>query len=485
LYPKARLKDKSMQKFKQGFKKVISDRIIQMPEDSVHQICCQLKQAVDCLEGSFEEEWPADPLHPINQETAASTRAILRLQLSLDKIFSVYTTKRVIDFLKRSKVDFTLLLYLQLPESLRKKSELISYLETICKNMKVNYKTSHFYNTVWNCFTNDGIAAITPDKFITANKKDEILAEYERVKKSWGKHSPLFLQTYSTKDGNFTNHLYHITRTVPDGILRLIDILKAGEFVANGRVYEACGAFEHVISPHTLTCQIYDCEILSSAFETKTTEEIKEMVQCFPQCITSIMIEKDFINVEDIITFAVKDRTRKVDETTIKISYHFIPNICAPKHMHRDVMDICLMNHKIKIDEAVTSIKQTGILPECQLSNDINDSLIALDYSAIKSNGFTTAFSRKKKNDPYSRMVYAEQVCAGATIQRFECFKDPQDLHSTNITEKERLMMLYLQLFTSPKIEMMCYTEDAMKTLKKKVRSIYYNFSKNLALSRI
>jgi hypothetical protein len=444
---------------------------------NVAEIVYHLRQAADCLEGAFEEQWPSDPMHPINQAIIASSCAIGRTDKMLDRQLSYQTTTKVIHFLKESKVDYTLLLYLQLPESLRKKSELISYLETLCCQMKVDFKSRNFYDCVWRSFENEGIVSITPEKFVIANKKEDVLLEYEKIKKSWGKHSPLFLQTYSTKDGNFTNHLYHITRTVPDGILRLLDILRAGEFVANGKVYAACGAFEHVISPSTLTCQIYDCEILSSVFdEKKTTEEIKEMVQCFPQCLSSIMISEDLVNFEDIITFVVKDRTRRIDDDTVKISYHFIPNICAPKSMHRDAMEVCLRECKGRIDEAVAGIKNTGILPEGLLTDGISDSLLALDYSAIKSNGFTTAFSRKKKSDPFSLLIYAEEVCAGTAIKRDECLKQPQDLQSTNLTDRERLMLIYAQLFTPPKHEMLCYTDEAMCSLNEKVFFIFLFF---------
>jgi hypothetical protein len=383
---------------------------------------------------------------------------VQQIKTLLDTLIARKNAIKVINFLKESKVDYTLLLFLQLPESQRGTSELISYMETICNRMGADLSRL-FYQQVWGYFEKEGITIISPDKYITANKKDEILAEYEKVKKSWGKHNPLFLQTYSTDDGKFTNHLYHITRTAQDGILRLLDILKTGDFAVNSRMYKACGAFEHIIGPQTLTCQIFDCEIMSNVFEKKTVGEITEMVERFPQCITSLMILEDLINIEDIITFAVKCRTRKIKDA-VKISYHFVPNICAPKATHRAAMEICLRGCKSRIDEANAQIKSTGILPETLLLGDISDSILVLDVGAIKSNGFTTAFSRKKPSDPFSRLVYTEKVCAGATIGRDECPMDPQDLHSPNISDAARLMLIYTQLFTTPKCEMTCYAME-------------------------
>jgi hypothetical protein len=405
----------------------------------------------------------------IDNVDSAITQAMkltIRIHNLIEKLYVKQGATRVISLLKDQKVDYTLLLYLQLPESLKKSSELLSYLDSICADMKIDTSSSYFYKCIWNHFESEGVSQVTPDKYITSSKKSMAIEDYDKVKKSWGSHNPLFIQTYSTRDGKFTDHLYHITRTVQDGIIRLLDILKSGVFMVNGKAYDACGAFEHVISPSTLTCQIYDCEIMSTALgDMKSLEEIKEMMLCFPQCICKTMIEKDLISIEDIVTFVVKDRTRQVGEDKYKVSNHFIGNICAPKWIHRLATDICLAQWKERIDEADLAIKNTGLLPASFITNGINDSMITLDYSAIKSNGFTTAFSRKTPRDPFPRMVFADEICAGEVYERHECLKDPHDLHSSNLTDDQRRMLIYTQLFTAPKHEMLCYTEDAMLSM--------------------
>ena len=391
----------------------------------------------------------------------------------------------LIGLLKESKVDYTLLLYLQLPESLRKRSELISSLETICTKADFKYdfsqsiwECSAFYSFVWEYFENEGIRQITPDKFITANRKEEILKEYERVKKSWGKHSPLFLQFYDTKEGKFTNHVYFVCRTVQDGILRLLDILKAGEFVLNGRVYTSCGAFEHVIGPSTLTCQLYDCEVMSSAFK-EPIEEVKEMVRGFPKFLTDVMIQEELIGIEDFLFFSVKDRTRQVGDK-VKISFHFTPFICAPKSVHSKVMKVCLKDYKGEIDEAAACIKSTGLMPGgLQLGGSLMGQpshpkpYRTLDYQAV-NNGITTAFSRKTRADIFPRHVYTEELCGGCAIGKEECAIDPQDLHGANLTDKERLMLIFKQLYTAPKKEMICYTEDTVRTMLEETGKVFF-----------
>lgn len=429
-------------------------------------IMCQLNQAMEPWEEFLRNAWPSDSIDDLDESLSTVSYSIQKIEALLDKLTIRQRTIKVIHHLKESKVDYTLLLYLQLPESLRTKSEVLSYLESTCMQMKADFKQRDFYKCTWDYFNDEGVLPITPDKFITANRKDDILKEYEKIKKSWGTHNPLFIQTYDTKNGKFTNHLYHISRTTQDGILRLQDILKAGEFAINGRVYTACGAFEHVIGPSTLICQIYDCEIMSSAFnERKTTEEIKEMVQQFPRCISSIMIEENLIDIEDFVKFTVKNRTRRINDNDVKISFHFIPNICAPKSIHNAATAVCLKGCKSRIDEGSAAIKNTGLLPESLLSNNISDSLLAFDYSAIKSNGFTTSHSRKNRGDPFPRLIYTEELCGGVSIEREDYHNELQDLESTNMSDKERRMLMYVQLYTVPKHEMLCYTTSAMGTL--------------------
>ena len=263
----------------------------------------------------IEEEMYLSDHHPMDQAVQEALSTARRIQGLLTKLLVKQSVVSVITSLKESKVDYTLLLFLQLPDSIKRRSELISCLESTCTNMKADFESRYFYECIWSYFESEGVLPITPDKYVVANSKEEILKEYERVKKSWGIHNPLFLQMYDTKDGKFTNHLYIISRTACDGILWFLACLKEGAFVVKGKMYTTCGAFEHVVGPSTLTRQLYDCEIMSSVFDgKKSTEEIEEMVKCFPQCISSIMIDKNLMDIETFITFEVKNRTRILND---------------------------------------------------------------------------------------------------------------------------------------------------------------------------
>jgi hypothetical protein len=116
-----------------------------------------------------------------------------------------------------------------------------------------------------------------------------------------------------------------------------------------------------------------------------------------------------------------------------------------------------LSKHRVRMNEASALIK-TGILPDRLLTG--NDSLLTLDVGASNNNGIATAFSRKKEGDPFPKLIYQEEVCAGLSIDIHECLIDPQDLHSTNIDDKARLGLIYAQLYTVPKQEMLLYSKD-------------------------
>jgi hypothetical protein len=423
-------------------------------------ILYHLYQAVaECV---FEEQCMESTMDQAINDISSTVN---RIKILLKKLSVKQSTVAVIESLKTSKVDYTLLLYLQLPKSIREKSELISCLETTCTSMKADYTDSLFYKCVWEYFENKGIQTITPGKYVTARRKEDVLNEYERVRKAWGVHSPLFLQMYDTEGEVFTKHVYFIFKTVQDGVVRLLDILKTGEVVLDRRVYTSCGAFEHVIGPCTVTCQLYDCEVMSSAFD-EPTEKIKDVLRSFPKFLTEVMIKEELIDIEDFVTFSVKDRTRKIGDCD-KISFHFTPFIYAPKAMHSKALKICLKDYKDDIDATSGSIKKTGKAPEGLQQKPFR----MLDYKAF-NNGITTAFSRKTRTDIFPRYVYSEELCGGCTIDREECTINPQDLHGDNMTDKERLMLIYRQLYTTPKRDMICYTEDAMKEMSK----VFFNF---------
>ena len=76
-----------------------------------------------------------------------------------------------------------------------------------------------------------------------------------------------------------------------------------------------------------------------------------------------------------------------------------------------------------------------------------------------------------------------EIVCAGQVDERHEFLNRPQDLHSTNLTDQERLKLIHTQLYTAPKVEMISFTDEALAKIEKQVFEFYFYFIYFLMLS--
>ena len=368
-------------------------------------------------------------------------------------------TAVLIQYLKDAGVDYTLLLYLQLQKANQKRG-FISYLQGVCDQLDVPYRCRFLYDAVWAHFRKTGVKHITPSKFLMNRKKDEILEEYRliRSRNDWAQHNPFFFQTFITtrQSKSFQKLVFFITRTWQDGVIRMLEILKQGSFVYGTTMYEAHGAFEHVIDDETMAGLILDSEIVCSAFQGhKTVEEIKEEVMLFPSIIASEMVEKGLLNEEDMLRATVKDKTRPRGDD-VKVSTHSILSICAPKGHHKRALEVCIGDHKEEIARCLTLMKSQGHLPEDRV---LATAWYAFDSKAAISNGFTTAFSLKVKSDPHSRKHSDVLICAGMQVSETLCPIQVQDF-SDALTDEQRLWLLQEQLYTTPKRFMLEYAKE-------------------------
>jgi hypothetical protein len=374
-------------------------------------------------------------------------------QKLLDRSSNQLKVASLIQYLKSAEVDYTLLLYLQLHSN----KGFMSYLRGVCGQFDILWQSRFLHDAVWTHFERVGVHPITPSKFLMNRKKDDILEEYRliRSRNDWGQHNPFFFQTFITtkQSKSFQKLVFFITRTWQDGVIRLLEILKEGSFVFGTAMYEAHGAFEHVIDDESMAGLILDSEILCSAFQGhKTVEEVKEEVMRFPSIIGTEMVLKGLLNEEDMLRVVVKDKTRPRGDD-VKISTHSILAICAPKGHHKRALEICLKDHKDEISRCLTHMKSKKHLPEdCTLPT----AWYAFDSKAAISNGFTTAFSLKVKSDPHSRKHSDLVVCAGMQLSETLCPVQVQDFGDA-LTDQERLWLLQEQLYTTPKRYMLEY----------------------------
>ncbi len=375
------------------------------------------------------------------------------------------TTKKVIAFLDSAEVDYTLLLFLQAQTSTKGSRfySLISYLRGICEQLGAPwYNNRFFYDAVWAHLKREGIRPLTPSKFITNRRKEDILHEYQGIRASnaWGQHNAFFFQTFITTSDKkgFQKLVFFITRTWRDGVIRMLEILKQGGFVFGTSMFDAHGVFEHAVDDEAVTLLNLDCEILTSAFRGhKTADEIaKEMLE-FPSIIATEMVAKDLLFEEETLRVTVKDKTRPRGQSDTKVSFHFLLSICARKADHKLVIEECLSDYKERITQSLVYLKENQHLPE---ERQLQTAWYTFDAKAAISNGFTTPFSLKNRSDPHSRKHSDVAICAGLEISRELCPVQVQDLHGMHLTDTDRLWLLQEQLFTTPKRYMLCYARQ-------------------------
>lgn len=384
-------------------------------------------------------------------------QAVCNIEFSMKKCVQLKQitekTHNLIQFLRAVDVDYTLLMYLQMSESVTKGKAFVAYLQGICEQHGISYTNPLFFDAVWSYFKQSGVQSITPTKFLVNRRKEDLLEEYKtiRMRNDWTQHNPFIFQTFVSVEGRgFQKLVFFITRTWQDGVIRIRDILKHGGFVHGTTMFDAHGVFEHVMDDESLACLILDSEILANAMPGDASM-LSQDILAFPSIIGAEMVQKGLINEEDMLRVVVKDRSRPRGDTT-KISFHFLLNVCALKSHHKQAIEICMGDYKETIAAGLTHLKTQGLLPE---DRPLQAAWYAFDAKAAISNGFTTAFSRKTKSDPFSRKHSDKVICAGMQIQETLCLIQEQDFEHLN--EKDQLWLLQDQLYTTPKRYMLNY----------------------------
>ena len=302
------------------------------------------------------------------------TQSVCNIEYAVTRLIEQRTvtnkTMELIRYLHTAEVDYTLLMYIQV-HSMRSKG-FVSYLIGVCEQLAVPYESPFFPEVVWEHFKRTGVQCITPRKFLMNRRKEDIIEEYQGVKSrnDWGQHNPFFFQTFvTTKDvKGFQKLVFFITRTWQDGVMRLHEILKQHCFVNGTTMYDAHGVFEHVVDDDTLSALILDSEIMSTAFQgRKSVAEVKAEVLQFPSIIGTEMVVKELINEEDMLHVTVKDKTRPRGDA-VKVSFHFVLAVCAPKAHHKRAIEVLLRDRKESIEKALAHLKAHGSLQkECEL----------------------------------------------------------------------------------------------------------------------
>jgi hypothetical protein len=87
---------------------------------------------------------------------------------------------RLIECFEGRKMDYSMLLYLQLPQSQIDSHPILKPIQDICMDFGVTVMRHHFFKTVGNYIYSSGIREITPMSFVNARGKDDLLKEYKK-----------------------------------------------------------------------------------------------------------------------------------------------------------------------------------------------------------------------------------------------------------------------------------------------------------------
>ncbi len=390
----------------------------------------------------------------------------------------------LIECLQKREIDYSLLLWLQLPDSMIEKNPVLKTIKQIVyEDFGVTNMRHHFFETVESYIVSNGISDITPLSFVCARNKDDLHKEYQKKKAAWGLHVPFCFQTYGSE---FVGSVFFITRTWQDGLIRLLQILKDGNvsYCINSKHYSnhACGAIEHIVDESSLSYAFFDCELNTYQCEGRVSvQQIRDCVANFPAIMGGLFLEAGVVDTESVVKFIVKDKCRHVGKD-LKISYHFCSSIAATKSLHEGAMNKVLAPHMKWMEYVGNCIKHCPkdknktltLIPTEKLCNpqDPQSVLMFLDTKALPGgpNGFTTAFSRKKTGDSYPILSYQETVCLGTTLERDACkFQVPHDPNASHIAESDLLEIFRQCCYTVPKMDTMAYSDEFMDFIKKKV----------------
>jgi hypothetical protein len=389
---------------------------------------------------------------------------------------------RIISHLLSLQIDPTLLYYFQLPTNILESVEIkeLKALEHICRAESINTSElkRSFFETLEQKMSERGVGSISPKEFIVSELKAQALERYATKREKWGIHVPFFFQTYAPGQRGMRESFFFITRTWQDGVLMLLDILRQENYslIKNSTptTHGVIGAIEHVVSDNTLFYALFDCEQMRSIYGERVPEsELRARMEAFPSVLMKNLITYNVIDLDQTVSFDVKERSRVVaktkagkSETDLKMSMHFVSSIIGTKEMHLDAMTIALQKHEPWLTETKQTVRNSGALPDESLeTGKATDELILypFDLSAPpgKGNGYTTILSRKKQNEPFPEPKHTERFCMGEQEPRVQIgIKPPFDLTNPEVSNAERASILGRFCYTIPRLDMAFYSNS-------------------------
>ena len=332
------------------------------------------------------------------------------------------------------------------------------------------------------------VPSVDPGKYLCAFTKKEAVEKYASSKSKWGQHNPSFFQTYDMdvdENGKPTlatgSSVFVIFRNPSDAIRAVAGYLMDGKIGVPGNnnriAFRKVMGVNELFLPDALCNFILDCEMPTSFYGGRLSQfQVRRSMDRFISKLLSFW-HAEGILPEGSVDVAIKEKSRPLPGGDFKVSIHAVPSIIATRAAHNAAQKQFLeavdpetgRRHEELIGLAKDAARQNGgVLPEGHALCDLE----FWDFSAGKSNGIATQFSRKRPEDPYAAFEGMHIYMEGVKVDEERCEIDTP--HDPSALSKEQVMQILWQLCSStPKyVTELCYpaayTEGFVRSLQRK-----------------
>lgn len=362
--------------------------------------------------------------------------------------------------------------------------EALSQFDDVIKRKRVNF--TKFFRAVSED-VQVYVPKIQPGKYLCAHTKKEAINKYSQCKSEWGQHNPCFFQTYDmAEDENGKpcvakgTSVFVIFRNPGDAVRAVAEYLVTGRIgvpLPNGRIeFKKVMGVNELFLDGALCNFILDLETtLSFHGGRRTEEEIRASMDRFLGKLLGFYATEGILPDPAFVGVSIKNKSRPLPKGDFKVSIHAVPGIVGTKETHnaalrrfQDAVDpMTGRTHRQLIEAARDAATENGgSLPEGFPLCDLE----FWDFSAGKSNGIATQFSRKREEDPYSVFDGTKIFANGEHLDWEPCLIPAP--HDPLTLSKEQVRQILWQLLSStPKYVTedcypIAYTEDFFATIK-------------------
>lgn len=308
------------------------------------------------------------------------------------------------------------------------------------------------------------VPSVDPGKYLCAFTKKEAIERYERSKSKWGQHNPSFFQTYDMDvDENGKpvvapgSSVFVIFRNPSDAVRAVAGYLIDGKIGVPERgdrvVFRKVMGVNELYLENALCNFVLDCELTVSFHGgRRTAGEIRASMDRFVSRLLRFWDVERIVPWGNFVGVAIKDKSRPLPKGDYKVSIHAVPGIIATRAQHN-----AAQKRFLEARDPETGLRQCDLIAKAKDAANRNGGALpedfplhdleSWDFSAGKSNGIATQFSRKRAEDPFSTFQGTDVYLAGVKVDEERC--DIPTPHDPKTLSREQAMQILWQLCSS------------------------------------